>query len=123
MRPDRNNKPSATLWVALSLPVMWFGLMCGSAAAPGRKPAEWIDALTIALNAPLRITITPYSVKAVLISLLVYAVCVLLYIDSIGNRRPGIEYGSAKWGNAKQICAKYRYRDSFMDRIRKVLKR
>lgn len=101
MRPDKRNKPSATLWVALALPVIWFGLICGSVAAPGRNAAEWLDAMMLAINDPMHIVITPYSVKAVLIVLLIYATCVLLYIDSQGNRRPGVEYGSARWGNPK----------------------
>ena len=72
MRPDKNNMPSTALWAVLAIPVIWFGLLCGGAAAPGRTAAEWFDALTLSMEDPLRITITEYSVKAVLIILLVY---------------------------------------------------
>lgn len=118
MRPDKNNMPSAALWAALAIPVIWFGLLCGGAAAPGRTAAEWFDALTLSMEDPLRITITEYSVKAVLIILLVYLLCVVMFIDSQGKRRPGEEHGSARWGKARSVCAKYRYHTKFMERLK-----
>lgn len=118
MRPDKNNMPSAALWAALAIPVIWFGLLCGDAAAPGRTAAEWFDALSLSMEDPLRITITEYSVKAVLIILLVYLLCVFLFIDSQGKRRPGEEHGSARWGKARSVCAKYRYHTKFMERLK-----
>lgn len=118
MRPDKNNMPSAALWAVLAIPVIWFGLLCGGAAAPGRTAAEWFDALTLSMEDPLRITITEYSVKAVLIILLVYLLCVFLFIDSQGKRRPGEEHGSARWGKARSVCAKYRYHTKFMERLK-----
>ena len=118
MRPDKNNMPSAALWAALAIPVIWFGLLCGGAAAPGRTAAEWLDALTLSMENPLYITITEYSVKTVLIILLVYLLCVMMFIDSQGKRRPGEEHGSARWGKARSVCAKYRYHTKFMERLK-----
>lgn len=118
MRPDKNNMPSAALWAALAIPVIWFGLLCGGAAAPGRTAAEWLDALSLSMEDPLRITITEYSVKAVLIILLVYLLCVVMFIDGQGKRRPGEEHGSARWGKARSVCAKYRYHTKFMERLK-----
>lgn len=110
--------PSAALWAALAIPVIWFGLLCGGAAAPGRTAAEWFDALSLSMEDPLRITITEYSVKAVLIFLLIYLLCVFLFIDGQGKRRPGEEHGSARWGNARSVCAKYRHHTKFMERLK-----
>lgn len=123
MRPDKNNMPSAALWAALAIPVIWFGLLCGGAAAPGRTAAEWFDALTLSMEDPLRITITEYSVKAVLIILPVYLLCVVMFIDGQGKRRPGEEHGSAKWGKARSVCAKYRYHTEFMERLKTQVSR
>ena len=123
MRPDKNNMPSAALWAALAIPVIWFGLLCGGAAAPGRTAAEWLDALTLSMENPLYITITEYSVKTVLIILLVYLLCVFLFIDSQGKRRPGEEQGSAKWGKARSVCAKYRYHTKFVERLKTQVSR
>lgn len=118
MRPDRNRLPSAALWAALAVPVLWFGLLCGSAAAPGRSLGAWFDALTLAMEDPLHLAITPYSVKAAGLCLLLYLFCVLLFIDSQRNRRPGEEHGSAQWGKAAQLCAKYRYHASMLARLK-----
>lgn len=118
MRPDQNTTPGAALWVALGIPVLWFGLLCGSAAAPGRSVGEWLDALTRCMDTPFHIVINEYSLRAVLIALLVYLVAVLLFVDGQGKRRPGKEYGSAVWGKAKQVCAKYRYHAKFMERLK-----
>ena len=115
--------PSAALWAALAIPVIWFGLLCGGAAAPGRTAAEWFDALTLSMEDPLRITITEYSVKAVLIILLVYLLCVVMFIDGQGKRRPGEEHGSAKWSKARSVCAKYRYHTEFMERLKTQVSR
>ena len=123
MRPDKNNMPSAALWAALAIPVIWFGLLCGGAAAPGRTAEEWFDALTLSMEDPLRITITEYSVKAVLIILLVYLLCVVMFIDGQGKRRPGEEHGSAKWSKARSVCAKYRYHTEFMERLKTQVSR
>ena len=115
--------PGAALWAALAVPVIWFGLLCGSVAAPGRNISEWFDALTLAMENPLHITITEYSIRAVLIILLVYVLCVVMFIDSQGKRRPGEEHGSARWGKARPVCAKYRYHTKFMERLKKQLSR
>ena len=72
---------------------------------------------------PLHITITEYSIRAVLIILLVYVLCVVMFIDSQGKRRPGEEHGSARWGKARPVCAKYRYHTKFMERLKKQLSR
>ena len=40
-------------------------------------------------------------------SLLLYGCGVALYYSSRENRRPGEEYGSAKWGNPKELNRKY----------------
>ena len=123
MRPDKNNVPSAAFWAALAVPVIWFGLLCGGAAAPGRSATEWFDALTLAMEDPLHITLTDYSLKAVLIILLIYLLCVFLFIDSEGRRRPGVEHGSARWGKAKSVCAKYRYRIKLKEKMQRMAAR
>ena len=47
----------------------------------------------------------------------------MLYRDSQRKRRPGEEYGSAEWGNAKQIDSKYRYHDKFTVEVKQTLHR
>ena len=50
----------------------------------------------------------PYTLKFMLVSLLhLCAVGIALYYSSRENRRPGEEYGSAKWGDPKALSQKY----------------
>ena len=46
-----------------------------------------------------------------------YGFAVVLYLSTRENRRPGEEHGSAKWGNPKQLNAKYRDKDPFQNTI------
>lgn len=118
MRPDKQNVPSTAFFVVLGIPVIWFGLLCGSCAAPGRSVFEWMDAVMAAMQTPFQITVTAYSARAVLIALLAYVCAAMLWVDSNRRRRPGVEHGSAAWGKAKQVCAKYRYHVRLRENIR-----
>lgn len=108
MRPD-NNKQNAVLWAAFSVLAAWFGLLCASCAAPGQNLVSFIDALTARLNAPWQISFNRYSLPAVGVALVAYGLCVMMYLDSRKKKRPGEEYGSAKWGNPERLNAKYQY--------------
>ena len=66
-----------------------------------------MERITIALENPMKITFTEYSLKTVLIFLFFYAMGVGVYFSSRENRRPGEEHGSAKWGVVSQIVKRY----------------
>ena len=124
MRPDkRGSAASTTTLVVFALPVIWLGLIGGSCAAPGRTLIDWINAFGTAIEQPWHFSFNQYSLKAILIALAAYAMCIMLYRDSQRKRRPGEEYGSAEWGNAKQIDSKYRYHDKFTVEVKQTLHR
>ena len=124
MRPDkRGSAASTTTLVVFALPVIWLGLIGGSCAAPGRTLIDWINAFGTAIEQPWHFSFNQYSLKAILIALAAYALCIMLYRDSQRKRRPGEEYGSAEWGNAKQIDSKYRYHDKFTVEVKQTLHR
>ena len=50
---------------------------------------------------------TAYTPRFLLVFLLLYGGGVLLYYADHENRRPGEEYGSAKWGNARELNKRY----------------
>ena len=52
-----------------------------------------------------------------LAALLVYCFAVVLYLSTRENRRPGEEHGSARWGDPRQLNAKYRDKDPFQNTI------
>jgi type IV secretion system protein VirD4 len=67
-----------------------------------------MEALTEKLNQPLALHYTGYTVKALLGCTLLYAFGIGIYYANRKNYRRGEEQGSAKWGDAKGICRKYR---------------
>lgn len=122
-RPDKRGlAANTTTLVVFAVPVIWLGLIGGSCAAPGRTLIDWINAFGTAIEKPWHFSFNQYSLKAILIALATYVLFIVLYQDSQRKRRPGEEYGTAEWGTAEQIDSKYRYHDTFVDRIKKMFR-
>ena len=68
---------------------------------------QWMGRFSQVLERPFAIGWTPYTLKCMLVSLIIYAFGIALYYSSRENRRPGEEYGSAKWGDPRALCRKY----------------
>ena len=64
--------------------------------------------LTEKLEQPFSITYTPYTVKCILIFTTAYFLGIGIYYSQRRNYRRGKEHGSARWGDAVQICRRYR---------------
>lgn len=65
-------------------------------------------AMQEALQAPFSIRFTPYTKRFVAGALAMYGFAIAWYYNERGNRRPGEEHGSARWGSAKTVCAHFR---------------
>ena len=63
------------------------------------------------LKRPFDIRWTPYTLKFMVVALILYAFAVTLYFSSRQNKRPGEEHGSAHWGNVHTLNLKYRDKD------------
>ena len=68
---------------------------------------QWMGRFSQVLERLFSIGWTPYTLKCMLGSLLLYGCGIALYYSSRENRRAGEEYGSAKWGNPKELNRKY----------------
>ena len=68
---------------------------------------QWMGRFSQVLERPFAIGWTPYTLKCMLGSLLLYGCGIALYYSNRENRRPGEEYGSAKWGDPRALCRKY----------------
>ena len=68
---------------------------------------QWMGRFSQVLERPFAIGWTPYTLKCMLGSLLLYGCGIALYYSNRENRRPGEEYGSAKWGSPKELNRKY----------------
>ena len=68
---------------------------------------QWMGRFSQVLERPFAIGWTAHTPKFMLVSLIIYAFGIALYYSGRENRRPGEEYGSAKWGNPKELNRKY----------------
>lgn len=95
------------MWAALSPLVLWLAAIAAYAYEGGMNLFQWMGRFSQVLERPFAIGWTPYTLKYMLGSLLLYGCGIALYYSSRENRRPGEEYGSAKWGNPKELNRKY----------------
>ena len=100
-------RSAAPVWAALSPLVLWLAAIAAYAYEDGMNLFQWMGRFSQVLERPFAIGWTPYTLKYMLGSLLLYGCGIALYYSSRENRRPGEEYGSAKWGNPKELNRKY----------------
>ena len=105
-----NKQPEVRLgviWLA-GLPVIWWvAILLADAIQPGRNLFELMEVLTEKLNHPFQFHYTEYTIKSMLVCTLLYAAGIGIFYSSQKNYRRGEEHGSARWGDARQICKKY----------------
>lgn len=103
-----NRRNSGHLWLIFMgiPPVVWLSLHLAPNLQSGI--AGIVEAVENAMTHPFAIEIVPASLKAVLACIAIYGMCVGVALSSRRNTRNGEEHGSAKWGEAKAICQKYR---------------
>ena len=95
------------IWLA-GLPVIWWvAILLADAIQPGRNLFELMEVLTEKLNHPFQFHYTEYTIKSMLVCTLLYAARIGIFYSSQKNYRRGEEHGSARWGDARQICKKY----------------
>ena len=95
------------IWLA-GLPVIWWvAILLADAIQPGRNLFELMEVLTEKLNHPFQFHYTEYTIKSVLVCTLLYAAGIGIFYSGQKNYRRGEEHGSARWGDARQICKKY----------------
>lgn len=95
------------MWAALSPLVLWLAAIAAYAYEDGMNLFQWMGRFSQVLERPFAIGWTPYTLKCMLGSLLLYGCGIALYYSNRENRRPGEEYGSAKWGSPKDLNRKY----------------
>ena len=99
------------VWAILCLPVVYFAMVTASVYIPGENIFALLERISTMVRRPDLLRWTAYTPRFLLVFLLLYGGGVLLYYADHENRRPGEEYGSAKWGNARELNKRYAYRD------------
>lgn len=87
--------------------MIWFALKLADCYEPEFGLFDLLDSLSDSLNYPLDIKFNEYSLKTVLVFLLLYAMGIGIYFSSSEKRRPGEEHGSAEWGSVPALSRKY----------------
>ena len=74
---------------------------------PGENVFALLERFSTMVRRPDLLRWTAYTPRFLLVFLLLYGGGVLLYYADHENRRPGEEYGSAKWGSARELNKQY----------------
>lgn len=94
-------------WAILCLPVVYFAMVTASVYIPGENVFALLERFSTMVRRPDLLRWTAYTPRFLLVFLLLYGGGVLLYYADHENRRPGEEYGSAKWGSARELNKQY----------------
>ena len=109
MKQQNNSGPLP--WLLLAVPVLWVGAALASGYQEDMTIFDLMGCFSIILERPFDIRWTPYTLKIMVVALVLYAFAVTLYFSSRQNKRPGEEHGSAHWGNVHTLNLKYRDKD------------
>lgn len=102
---DNDKKTEIVLFCLGGIVIIWLALLIAPYINGGL--VEIINNLPQKMNTPFEIEFCKNSIKSILIFLLIYLLGIGVYISTKRNYRKGKEYGSAIWGNARQINKKY----------------
>ena len=104
----QQNRKNMIIMFALLIPVViWFALKLAGCYEPELSLFNLLERLAESLNYPLDIKFNEYSLKTVLVFLLLYVMGIGIYFSSSEKRRPGEEHGSAEWGSVPALSRKY----------------
>ena len=107
----QQNNSNLLPWLLLAVPVLWTGAALASGYREGMTVFDLMGRFSIMLERPFDIRWTPYTLKFMVVALVLYAFAITLYFSSRQNKRPGEEHGSAHWGNVHTLNLKYRDKD------------
>lgn len=99
------------VWVLLGIFSVYLAVAAASAYEEGSNIFVWMGRFSEVLKRPSLLRWTPYTVRCIVIVLLLCAFAVLLYRSDREKRRPGGEYGTAKWEAAETMNQKYADKD------------
>lgn len=102
----RSKSVPPVVWAALAVPVLWTAVLAAGVYESGMNLFQLLERLSAAAHL-FSVRWTAYTPRFVLVFLMLYGGAVVLYYSGRENRRPGEEYGSARWGSSRQLNGKY----------------
>lgn len=104
-------KINPVVWAVLAVPVIYMAMVLARSYEAGTDLFALMERFGLLLGRPDLLRWTAYTPRCILGALVCYGLAVTLYYSDHENRRPGEEYGSAKWGNARELNKRYADRD------------
>ena len=102
---DNNYKTEGIMYIIGAFAVIWLSLLIAPYLSGGLP--NLIVNFAKVMDNPFKITWCEDSIRTILIFLLIYGISIGVYLSTRKNYRRNEEYGSGKWGNSKQVNAKY----------------
>lgn len=100
-------KINPVVWAVLAVPVIYMAMALACSYEAGTDLFALMERFGLLLGRPDLLRWTAYTPRCILGALVCYGLAVTLYYSDHENRRPGEEYGSAKWGNARELNKRY----------------
>ena len=100
-------KINPVVWAVLAVPVIYMAMVLACSYEAGTDLFALMERFGLLLGRPDLLRWTAYTPRCILGALVCYGLAVTLYYSDHENRRPGEEYGSAKWGNARELNKQY----------------
>ena len=100
-------KVNPVVWAALAVPVIYAAIVLACSYETGTNLFTLVERFGLLLGRPDLLRWTAYTPRCILGALVCYGLAVSLYYSDHENRRPGEEYGSAKWGSARELNKQY----------------
>ena len=103
----KQKSSNLALWLALAVPVAWLAAVLADLMELGAGLDGSMERVSMLLSSPLAVSFNQRTLPLVLMALVVYAGAVYIHEVEQGKKRTGEEHGSAQWGKASAINAKY----------------
>lgn len=107
MKRQHDWRSAVIFMAACALPILMIAVILAHGYEDGMTVfdlmgyfSKWMERLTL-------VGLKPHTPKFVLMAMLLYGFGIALFFSSRENRRPGEEYGSASWGDPRELCRKY----------------
>ena len=97
------------LWAAGVLPVLWLA-MAFAQNAQGSGLSGRLEALSVAMEAPFALVWTAECPRVCALFGLLYLAAAVAVEGTRPRLRPGVEHGSARWGDARELNARFAQR-------------
>lgn len=116
-QPLKKRKKNHMLWFFLLPFLLYLGYSIGLLYGQDISIENVFDRLQAAMMQPFPVRVTPYTGNAVLLLFMIWLIAYLYYLTGIRNYMPGMEYGTARIADAKELRGKLEDKDQHNNKI------